>query len=254
MTTKMKGLLKGLRYISQIFDNGKEQEMQIGFPTDVKHVAHIGWDGPSVNSPSWMDGFRETPEFSSAPLNITRNPKENPATKSASADLSRMGAGVQESPTRELPRPSRRNSSTAAPTSLDSPTREPSNVSKQPRRRQSTGVSINSPTRDSPDNTKPTRRYQNSGLGVGSSPQDSPAIPRQSRRRKSKGSIGGGSTRPSRSKGHTSLNYTSPFSDPGSGSGSVPGLKNSELYPTSPLKAYDGENKGFAEIYREIHD
>ena len=35
-------------------DNEKEQEIQIGFPTDVKHVAHIGWDGPSVNSPSWV--------------------------------------------------------------------------------------------------------------------------------------------------------------------------------------------------------
>lgn len=29
--------------------------MQIGFPTDVKHVAHIGWDGPSVSSPSWVN-------------------------------------------------------------------------------------------------------------------------------------------------------------------------------------------------------
>ena len=28
--------------------------MQIGYPTDVKHVAHIGWDGPSVGSPSWV--------------------------------------------------------------------------------------------------------------------------------------------------------------------------------------------------------
>uniref|UniRef100_A0A7N0TBZ8 CRIB domain-containing protein n=1 Tax=Kalanchoe fedtschenkoi TaxID=63787 RepID=A0A7N0TBZ8_KALFE len=54
MATKMKGLLKGLRYISQIFDEEKEQEMQIGFPTDVKHVAHIGWDGPAMNSPSWI--------------------------------------------------------------------------------------------------------------------------------------------------------------------------------------------------------
>ncbi|KAL2236410.1 UNVERIFIED_CONTAM: CRIB domain-containing protein RIC5 [Sesamum indicum] len=27
--------------------------MQIGLPTDVKHVAHIGWDGPKVDSPSW---------------------------------------------------------------------------------------------------------------------------------------------------------------------------------------------------------
>ena len=36
--------------------------MQIGFPTDVKHVAHIGWDGPGSNNnnnnaggaPSWV--------------------------------------------------------------------------------------------------------------------------------------------------------------------------------------------------------
>lgn len=28
--------------------------MQIGYPTDVKHVAHIGWDGPSVNAPNWV--------------------------------------------------------------------------------------------------------------------------------------------------------------------------------------------------------
>lgn len=32
----------------------KNNDMQIGFPTDVKHVAHIGWDGPSVTSPSWV--------------------------------------------------------------------------------------------------------------------------------------------------------------------------------------------------------
>lgn len=85
----MKGLLKGLRYISQIFgqyiddfsviesqaylsfkvilnnslfhlstekedEEEEEEEMQIGFPTDVKHVAHIGWDGPAVSSPSWV--------------------------------------------------------------------------------------------------------------------------------------------------------------------------------------------------------
>jgi len=30
--------------------DGKEPEMQIGFPTDVKHVAHIGWDGPGSNN------------------------------------------------------------------------------------------------------------------------------------------------------------------------------------------------------------
>lgn len=42
---------------SNIPDNEKEPEMQIGYPTDVKHVAHIGWDGPSVNSPSWVNLF-----------------------------------------------------------------------------------------------------------------------------------------------------------------------------------------------------
>lgn len=35
-------------------DEEKEQEMQIGFPTDVKHVAHIGSDGPATNTPSWV--------------------------------------------------------------------------------------------------------------------------------------------------------------------------------------------------------
>ncbi|CAL1383308.1 unnamed protein product [Linum trigynum] len=54
----MKGLLKGLRYISQIFDEEKEAEMQIGNPTDVKHVAHIGWDGNNDSPPTWMTEFK----------------------------------------------------------------------------------------------------------------------------------------------------------------------------------------------------
>ncbi|KAM0924443.1 hypothetical protein ACQ4PT_004861 [Festuca glaucescens] len=56
----MKGLLKGLRYISQIFD-AKEPEIQIGAPTDVKHVAHIGWDSASVTNPTWMNEFKAQP-------------------------------------------------------------------------------------------------------------------------------------------------------------------------------------------------
>lgn len=32
----------------------KESEMQIGLPTDVKHVAHIGYDGSAANNPSWV--------------------------------------------------------------------------------------------------------------------------------------------------------------------------------------------------------
>lgn len=29
--------------------------MEIGFPTDVQHVAHIGWDGQNTNNPSWVN-------------------------------------------------------------------------------------------------------------------------------------------------------------------------------------------------------
>lgn len=37
-------------------ESEKEEEIEIGNPTDVKHVAHIGWDGPSANAtaPSWV--------------------------------------------------------------------------------------------------------------------------------------------------------------------------------------------------------
>lgn len=39
-------------------DEEKEKDIQIGFPTDVKHVAHIGWDGPSTdNNPSWVKNY-----------------------------------------------------------------------------------------------------------------------------------------------------------------------------------------------------
>ena len=32
----------------------KEREMEIGYPTDVKHVAHIGLDATSGSAPSWV--------------------------------------------------------------------------------------------------------------------------------------------------------------------------------------------------------
>lgn len=40
--------------ISGFAGNEKQAELQIGYPTDVRHVAHIGWDGPSVTPPSWV--------------------------------------------------------------------------------------------------------------------------------------------------------------------------------------------------------
>ncbi|AQK96115.1 elongation factor Ts family protein, partial [Zea mays] len=44
----------------------KEHEMEIGCPTDVKHVAHIGWDSVAGGvSPSWMNDIMASSDLSS---------------------------------------------------------------------------------------------------------------------------------------------------------------------------------------------
>ncbi|XP_022720842.1 uncharacterized protein LOC111278506 [Durio zibethinus] len=67
MAAKIKGIYKGFKYISQIFVV-KEREMEIGYPTDVKHVAHIGWDGPSGTAPSWMNEFKTGSDFTATSI------------------------------------------------------------------------------------------------------------------------------------------------------------------------------------------
>ncbi|XP_019171476.1 PREDICTED: CRIB domain-containing protein RIC10-like isoform X2 [Ipomoea nil] len=65
MRTNMKGTFKaGFKYISSIFVvKEPEIEIQIGYPTDVKHLAHIGWDGQTGSAPSWMKEFKQGPDF-----------------------------------------------------------------------------------------------------------------------------------------------------------------------------------------------
>ncbi|KAG8385708.1 hypothetical protein BUALT_Bualt03G0073300 [Buddleja alternifolia] len=46
----------------------KEREIEIGYPTDVKHVAHIGWDGHSGSAPSWMNQFKTGPDFAATSI------------------------------------------------------------------------------------------------------------------------------------------------------------------------------------------
>lgn len=67
MASKIKGIYKGFKYITQIFVV-KEREMEIGYPTDVKHVAHIGWDGPSGSAPSWMNEFNVASDFAATSI------------------------------------------------------------------------------------------------------------------------------------------------------------------------------------------
>lgn len=35
----------------------EEDEMEIGYPTDVCHVSHIGWDSSPSSAPSWVRYF-----------------------------------------------------------------------------------------------------------------------------------------------------------------------------------------------------
>ncbi|TYI41565.1 hypothetical protein ES332_A01G035000v1 [Gossypium tomentosum] len=182
----MKGLLKGLRYISDIFEQEKEQEMQIGNPTDVKHVAHIGMDGPSANKPSWMNEFNSAEELSSDTL--ANNLQETPSA-----------AGDHESlpPTsNEKPKKPRRKASIENGTAVES-----SKVSeKGSRGNRSSNNSMDSPARES---SSQGRRHSNRSSNGSESPsQDLPDIPKKSRRKKSKASSGGsdGSSISSRTK------------------------------------------------------
>ncbi|KAJ0243222.1 CRIB domain-containing protein RIC10 [Hirschfeldia incana] len=66
MAMKMKGIYKGFKRISQIFAVEKEKdEIEIGYPTDVKHMAHIGLEGSSSSGPGWVGAEALSPRASS---------------------------------------------------------------------------------------------------------------------------------------------------------------------------------------------
>ncbi|KAE8708906.1 CRIB domain-containing protein RIC11 [Hibiscus syriacus] len=68
MTGKIKGIYKGFKSLTQIFV-AKEREMEVGHPTDVIHVAHIGLDHSSTVNPSWMNEFKIGPNKTVKPTN-----------------------------------------------------------------------------------------------------------------------------------------------------------------------------------------
>ncbi|XP_058759134.1 CRIB domain-containing protein RIC6 [Vicia villosa] len=214
---KVKGLLKGLRYISQIFENEKEQEIQIGCPTDVKHVAHIGWDGPSVNSPSWMNEFKTTQGFSSAPMTLTgdgQNKADDNPVKWISEDSKRQNSRSVNSQTQgrdlpELPRASRKQTNGS---SIDSPTRE------KPRQRKS---SSNKPSnlKESSDGSKQTQQQQLMSNDSEIQQLDGSEAPKKNRRKKSKDkeNLSGGSSKlrvKAQKSSDSNLDYASPSSKP----------------------------------------
>ncbi|XP_027367603.1 CRIB domain-containing protein RIC1 [Abrus precatorius] len=157
---QMKGLLKGLRYISQIFDEEGEKEIQIGFPTDVKHLAHIGCEDAKATPPSWMTEFKETPEPASGTVvNSTKTPEGSDADNNSNdnnnskSDGKRVrksrprsieGQSTTNSPARENPtegsKPSRRHHSSESSRKMNRPSSEEEKppTSCKPRRKSKT--------------------------------------------------------------------------------------------------------------------
>ncbi|CAN6462083.1 unnamed protein product [Victoria cruziana] len=183
MGTKMKGLLKGLRYISQIFEpNCKEHEMEIGYPTDVKHVAHIGWDGPSVNTPSWMKEFGKASDLPPSPFTLPGEASESMGAMSSSQGLRCTTTDVQDKPSRGnpgTPKQTRRHQS-AGNAAAD--------ASKQTRRHLSAGETSDAPSTESSEVTKPSRRRLGP-IEADSPTKDSPKVPKHPRHRRPKGEV-----------------------------------------------------------------
>ncbi|KAA8515477.1 hypothetical protein F0562_018912 [Nyssa sinensis] len=105
MGTKIKGIYKGFKSISNIFVV-KEREMEIGYPTDVKHVAHIGWDGPSSGSaPSWMNEFKTASDFTATSIGNINEPRGSSSALStwSSQDFDNMEQQPVSGIFRDLP-------------------------------------------------------------------------------------------------------------------------------------------------------
>ncbi|MCE5166676.1 hypothetical protein HAX54_023949 [Datura stramonium] len=204
MAAKVKGFLKALG-ISQMFEEEKEQEMQIGLPTDVKHVAHIGWDGPSIENPSWMKEFKEPGKFHTAPLGPPLDPNDHPDNRSDADQVYKNANSSLPDDQPEVSKTSRRHSSSETGNGGTTSPKKSRSSRKQ---------------KESSDGVKSSRHSRpGSGGGSDSPARDLPDIPKKTRRKKSKedgGVSSGSSSRTSKSKPTSSSTSTM---DPGQGTG-----------------------------------
>ncbi|KAI9180941.1 hypothetical protein LWI28_009565 [Acer negundo] len=227
----LKRTVTGKRATAMDDENEKETDMQIGFPTDVKHVAHIGWDGPSVNSPSWMNEFKAAPGFQSQPLGDPGEIKDESEIQWVSEDSTRRrnqnGPGKE---VQEVPKSSRRNASTGSST-------ENTNGEKTEKTK----------SRRSSKSHKEGSRQPKESSQVGEPSTKLPDLPKKSRRKKSKDSGDGGSSRSSRSRRANASKSSDTVPEE---SGSVSKGNEQELAQAPGLNSSEGvEEKGFIEIY-----
>ncbi|KAJ0265505.1 CRIB domain-containing protein RIC6, partial [Hirschfeldia incana] len=153
----------------------EEEEIEIGNPTDVKHVAHIGWDGPSAtpaSAPSWMNEFKAGAEFESG--------QGGGEDDSSARCMSECGGGTRDLP--KLPKSTRK-----AASEKGSPTRE---ISSDKSKRRSSKKGTTSSSRRPKDMSEPNDFSSWSSPSPGTLPE----VPKKSRRKK-KTKETGGSTR-----------------------------------------------------------
>ncbi|CAA0396815.1 CRIB domain [Arabidopsis suecica] len=157
--------------------------MQIGNPTDVKHVAHIGWDGPSDNAtaPSWMNDFKSSPVMES----IQGLGEDDSSVKCQSE----FGGRTRDLP--KLPKSTRKSSSEKG-----SPTKERSDKTKRRTSNKGTSSSRRTKDEDSTSSSRRTTKDEDSSLSQHSA--GLPEVPKKSKRKKSKEAGNGGSSRSSR--------------------------------------------------------
>ena len=140
---QMKGLLKGLRYISQMFDEEDEgKEIQIGFPTDVKHLAHIGCEDNKANTPSWMTDFKDTQQEAKSSEGQDKgntndnNSKKEDGKKSHNRRSRQRSTDSTNSPPREegttTTKPSRRHQSSESSRRSSRQSTEEEEINKPP--------------------------------------------------------------------------------------------------------------------------
>ncbi|KAJ6351402.1 hypothetical protein OIU78_007338 [Salix suchowensis] len=234
MTTKVKGLLRGLRYISQIFDE-KEQEMQIGFPTDVKACCSYWMRWSICNKRANLDRHPHSMSlFLQSSMNEFNSPPELPCgTSNSKEEVKSLSTDPHSEDTIQTEKPKHRSrrSSGSGSSLLNSPDRRSAADSSRNSRHQassSTGSPLNSPRgTDAPKSSRQSPTHEQ------------PSIPKHSRGRKSRGSPGSG---PSKSKEKKSSKEAAPFSDPGSGGcESMNGRTNPASQLSSVLEAREEE-------------
>ncbi|XP_006657657.2 CRIB domain-containing protein RIC7-like [Oryza brachyantha] len=233
MSTKMKkGILRPFRYISNMMDGKDAQEMQIGFPTDVKHVAHIGWDGPSVpnnnnaaGAPTWMKDYHSAP-LDSASFRSDRggSAASNPwasqeivvdggslgdtSFRETQSEAGSMDITAGDSPPSPNTRRSRRHRSrgSAATSSMDCTGTEAGSEKKEKAKKSSRGKNRKK------DKSDKSAAAGDDAAAAGATCQDLPAVPKKSNRRKNKGSSeGSGASAPAKDAGAAAEESAAPL-------------------------------------------